>query len=124
MNNTAFVPVDFGFEVQIDELGRPDGAEIHRTGAIYRADGRTDNETLTLQAAKAAGEWNDYEIKVENQMYTVMLNGQQVCVFDNTTTYPGRGLPSTAAVPSFLGLQVYADPRSLVAFRRIRIKAL
>jgi choline dehydrogenase-like flavoprotein len=123
-NNPAFVPVDFGFEVQIDALARPDGAGIHRTGAIYRADGRTDNETLTLQAAKAPGEWNDYEIKVDNQVYTVSLNGQQVCVFDNTTTYPGRGLPSTGTAPSYLGLQVYADPRSLVAFRRIRIKGL
>jgi hypothetical protein len=79
---------------------------------------------LTLQAAKAPGEWNDYEIKVDNQVYTVSLNGQQVCVFDNTTTYPGRGLPSTGTAPSYLGLQVYADPRSLVAFRRIRIKGL
>ena len=35
-NNSAYVPVDFGFEVQIDERGAPDGAPIHRTGAIYR----------------------------------------------------------------------------------------
>jgi hypothetical protein len=40
---------DFEFEVQIDELGAPDGAGIHRTGAIYRKDNRTDNETLTQQ---------------------------------------------------------------------------
>lgn len=122
--NTAFVPVDFGFEVQIDELARPDGANIHRTGAIYRADGRTDNETFSLQPAKSPGEWNDYEIKVENQMYTVSLNGNQVCTFDNTATYPGRGAASTAAVPSYFGLQVYADSRAQLAFRRIRIKSL
>ena len=123
-DNTAFVAVDFGFEVQIDELGRPDGAAIHRTGAIYRADGRTDNETFALQAAKAPGEWNDYEITVQQQIYTVSLNGQQVCTFDNTATYPGRGLASTTSAPSYIGLQVYADPRSQVAFRRIRIKAI
>jgi Domain of Unknown Function (DUF1080) len=34
-DNTAFVGVDFGFEVQIDQLGQPDGAGVPRTGAIY-----------------------------------------------------------------------------------------
>jgi len=34
-DNTAYVAIDLGFEIQIDELARPDGASIHRTGAIY-----------------------------------------------------------------------------------------
>jgi choline dehydrogenase-like flavoprotein len=123
-NNTAFVGVDFGFEVQIDELGSPDGLPIHRTGAIYRGDNRTDNEVLTLQAALAVGQWNDYEIRVENQIYTVFLNGMQVCVFDNTTAYPGRGLPSVSGSPSFIGLQVYNNPSYFVRYRRIRIQAI
>ena len=33
---------NFGFEVQIDELARPDNALIHRTGAIYSFKGPTD----------------------------------------------------------------------------------
>ncbi len=116
-NNTAFVADDFGFEVQIDEFG---DIPVHRTGAIYRKDNRTDFETLTQIAARPAGEWNDYEIRVENQLYSVRLNGQQVCVFDNATAYPGRGHDAQ----TFIGLQVYPDPRSLIAFRRIQIKAL
>lgn len=116
-NNTAFVPDDFGFEVQIDEFG--DGP-IHRTGAIYRKDNRTDGETLTQRSARPVGEWNDYEIQVENQIYTVKLNGDTVCVFDNTGLYPGRGLPT----PAFIGLQCYADANFRVAFRHVRIKAL
>lgn len=123
-NNTAFVADDFGFEVQIDELGAPDGAAIHKTGAIYRKDNRTDNETLSLKSARGVGEWNDYEIRVQGQIYTVLLNGDQVCVFDNITTYPGRGLASTNAAPSFIGLQVYANPRYCMRFRNIRIRAL
>jgi hypothetical protein len=35
-DNTAFVGVDLGFEVQIDQLGQPDGAGIPLAGAIYR----------------------------------------------------------------------------------------
>ena len=120
-NNTAYVADDFGFEVQIDELGAPDGAGIHRTGAIYRKDNRTDNETLTQQPARPVGEWNDYEIRVVGQQYTVILNGTQVCVFDNAGLYPGRGLPSTTGAPAFIGLQAYANPRYFVRYRNIRI---
>jgi choline dehydrogenase-like flavoprotein len=36
-DNTAYVGVDFGFEVQIDQLAREDGAAIHKTGAIYNS---------------------------------------------------------------------------------------
>jgi choline dehydrogenase-like flavoprotein len=123
-NNTAYVGVDFGFEIQIDELGAPDGLAVHRTGAIYRGDNRTDNETLNLQAARPVGQWNDYEIRVQNQIYTVLLNGTQVCVFDNTATYPGRGIPSAPGAPSFIGLQVYSNPSYFVRFRHIRIQAI
>lgn len=122
-NNTAYVADDFGFEVQIDELGAPDGAAIHRTGAIYRKDNQTSQETLTLQPARPVGEWNDYEIRVVGQQYTIMLNGSQVCAFDNTGLYAGRGLPSAPGAPSFIGLQVYANPRYFVRYRNIRIRA-
>jgi hypothetical protein len=120
-NNTAFVPDDFGFEVQIDEFG---DAPIHRTGAIYRKDNRTDGEILTQKAARPVGEWNDYEIRVENQIYTVKLNGDVVCVFDNTNRYPSRGLPSAPGAPAHIGVQCYADPNSRVAFRHIRIQQI
>ena len=55
---------------------------VHRTGAIYRKDNRTDFETLNQVPAQSPGDWNDYEIGVENQLYSVFLNGRQVCVFD------------------------------------------
>lgn len=121
-NNTAYVGVHFGFEVQIDEFGQPDGRGIHKTGAIYREDNREDNEVLSLKPARPVGQWNEYEIRVQNQKYTVLLNGDQVCVFDNP--YTGRGLPTTAGAPSFIGLQCYPNPNYRVAFRRIRIKAI
>jgi choline dehydrogenase-like flavoprotein len=122
--NTAYVADDFGFEAQIDELGAPDGLPIHKTGAIYRKDNRADNENLTQKPARAIGEWNDYEIRVEGQKYTVTLNGDRVCVFDNTDVYPGRGVSSTVATPTFIGLQVYPNSRYYVRFRNVRIRAL
>ena len=114
-NNAAYVAVDFGFEVQIDELGAPDGAAIHKTGAIYNE----ASQTLSQQPALPVGKWNDLEIRVVAQDYTVLLNGQQVTKFTNTLA--GRGLPTTTATPSFIGLQTHTGR---VAFRNIRIRAL
>jgi hypothetical protein len=114
-NNTAFVGVDFGFEVQIDEIGAPDGAPIHKTGAIYGQ----PNQFLSQIPAGPVGEWNEYEIRVKAQTYLVFLNGQQVTEFRNTD--PKRGLPSTASAPSFVGIQTHTGR---VAFRNIRMKAL
>ncbi|HKW99683.1 MAG TPA: family 16 glycoside hydrolase [Bryobacteraceae bacterium] len=114
-NNTAFVGVNFGFEVQIDEQGVPDGAGIHKTGAIYAQ----PSQTLSQIPAKPPLEWNQYEIRVKGQTYTVQLNGVQVTTFQNTDG--ARGLPSTNNAPSFIGLQSHTGR---VAFRKIRIKAI
>ena len=43
--NTAQGGLDLGFEIQIDELARPDGADIHRTGAIYSLEGAMDGRS-------------------------------------------------------------------------------
>lgn len=119
-NNTAYVADDFGFEIQIDERG---DMPVHRTGAVYRKDNRTDGETLNQIPARPVGAWNDYEIHVQGQTYRVKLNGKEVCVFNNTM-YPGRGAPSSSVAPSYVGLQVYPNPRSQVAFRHVRIEAI
>ncbi|HEY9729195.1 MAG TPA: family 16 glycoside hydrolase [Chroococcales cyanobacterium] len=121
-DNAAYVGVDFGFEVQIDALGRgssPPGknvdARFRTTGAIYNE----DSQNLTLQPVRPLGQWNEYEIRVQGQTYTVFLNGNQVTTFQNP--YPNRGLPSGANAPSFIGLQTHTGR---VAFRNIRIKSL
>ncbi|ULA62668.1 MAG: hypothetical protein LZF86_50048 [Nitrospira sp.] len=113
--NPAWVGVHFGFEVQIDEFGRPDGAAIHKTGAIYNEPG----QALSQQPANPPGQWNAYEIRVQGQRYTVLLNDVQVTQFNNP--HAGRGLASTAKTPSYLGLQAYPNQR--VQFRNLRIKA-
>jgi hypothetical protein len=120
-DNTAWVAVHFGFEVQIDELGRPDGAGMHKTGAIYDE----PFQGLTLKAARPVGEWNDFEIRVQGQTYTVQMNGQQVTTFTYTAgsdpQRPDRGLPSTTGVPRYVGLQAHTGQ---VAFRNIRYQAI
>ncbi|MEV2272641.1 family 16 glycoside hydrolase [Nonomuraea africana] len=114
-DNPAWVAAHFGFEIQIDDLARPDGADMHRTGAVYGADA----QTYTPVAVRPPGEWNDYEIRVRAQDYTVILNGQQVTSFTNTD--PGRGLPTTPEAPAYLGLQAHTGR---VCFRNVRISVI
>ncbi|MDQ3185339.1 MAG: DUF1080 domain-containing protein [Pseudomonadota bacterium] len=115
-NNTAYVAIDFGFEIQIDQLGRPDGAPIRKTGAIYGFDAPNNPENLPV---KPVGEWNEFEIHAQGQHYTVFLNGEKITEYENPD--PARGQPSAGSMPSFIGLQTHTGR---VAFRNIQIKAL
>lgn len=111
-NNTAYVAIDFGFEVQIDEIGQgnPPGLPIHKTGAIYSfAAAQNPN-------VKPPGQWNDLEIRVQGQKYEVFLNGAKATDYQNPD--PVRG---NSATPCFVGLQTHTGR---VAFRKIQIKAL
>ena len=121
-NNSAFVGVDFGLEVQIDELAAPDGSPIHRTSAIYGLKGPTNPNTLPVLGL---GEWNSYEISVNGQVYQVRLNGVLVTTYTfvsgSDPQHPDRALPGTVAAPRFIGLQTHTGR---VAFRNIQIKAI
>jgi choline dehydrogenase-like flavoprotein len=115
-NNTAFVAVDCGFEVQIDQRAVPDGAAIHKTGAIYNFAGPQNPDALPV---RPIGEWNEFQIHVKGQNYKVLLNGQQITEFQNDD--PNRGLPGALNAPSFIGLQTHTGR---VSFRNIQIKAI
>jgi hypothetical protein len=118
-DNAAYVGVHLGFEVQIDERARPDGAAVHRTGAVYALKGPTDGPLVV----HPPGEWNDYEITVDGADLTVALNGQTVTRFHfaGDPAVPRRGLPSTPAEPRFVGLQTHTGR---VLFRRLQWRAL
>jgi len=119
--NKAWVAVDTGFEVQIDETaaGTPPGLDMHRTGAIYSIPVGTaaDEQDYQRGPVLQPGEWNDYEIHVAGQTYTVKLSGQRTTVFTNNDAYRGKSGGSDPA-HGFLGLQTHTGR---VAFRNIRI---
>jgi len=119
-NNQAWVAINLGFEIQIDEFGWPHQAGIHKTGAIY-AQGV---QNLSQTPARAPGQWNEFVIRVQGQAYTVALNGVQVAAFQNQDA--ARGLASTPQAPAYIGLQVHPPSSGesanvgRVAFRKIR----
>ena len=119
--NAAWLAVDTGFEMQIDEQARPDGADMHRTGAVYAIPigGDTGQQTFTRGSSLRPGEWNDYEIAVAGDAYTVTLNGLQTSVFTNND--PTRGRPSSQdPLSGFIGLQSHTGA---VSFRAVRAKS-
>ena len=96
-------------------MGSTDGDHVDKTGSIYAQ----SPQSLTQQAARPIGEWNEYEIQVEKQTYTVRLNGTQVAEFTNTD--PSKGVPSSVKTPSYFGLEAHTGK---VAFRNIQEKAI
>jgi choline dehydrogenase-like flavoprotein len=118
--NPAWLAVDTGFEVQIDEKAQPDGADTHRTGAIYAIPigNGAGQQTYARGSSLQPGEWNDYEIKVAGDTYTVSLNGFVTANFINND--PKRGRPASQdPLSGFIGLQTHTGA---VAFRAVRIK--
>jgi hypothetical protein len=125
--NRADVAVITGFEAQIDELGAPDDLDKNRTGAIYNIptgqQGEPAQQNYQRGPALQAGLWNDYEIEVNGNNYTVRLNGQQTTFFTNTDL--NRGKPASQDSNSgYVGVQAHPPHTALVAFRNIRIKEL
>lgn len=126
-DNQAWVAVDTGFEIQIDEIARPNNLDQHRTGAIYNIPigPAAGQQTYQRGPILQAGEWYDYEIEVIGQTYTVRLKRSQAVAFQQVTTFTNtdalRGKPpATDPNSGYLGLQSHTG---LLAFRNIRIKA-
>ncbi len=98
--------VDHGHEIQIDDIGAPDGAGIHRTGAIYGLQAPSSFPAVSL------GLWNAYLIEAKGPKITVSLNSAVV------TTYLSKRQAS-----GYLALQIHSWP-GRVQFRNIQIKTL
>jgi hypothetical protein len=121
-DNPAWVAVHSGFEAQIDDSAQPDGADVHRTGAVYAVPigSATGQQRYRRNSPLRPGEWNDLEIEVRDDTYIVRHNGQRTALFTNID--PARGMPwSSAPSSGHLGLQVHTGH---VAWRAIRLKKL
>jgi len=128
-DNKAFVAVDTGFEIQLDDQARgdpargiPDGLDLHRTGAIYGIPigPGAGQQAYTKPPPLTPLTWHALEIQVAGDQYTVSLDGNQTSTFTNTN--PARGQPGTPDLSTgFLGVQSHTGR---VAFRNIRARRL
>ncbi|MGH3315185.1 MAG: 3-keto-disaccharide hydrolase, partial [Nocardioidaceae bacterium] len=117
----AWVAIYCGQEVQIydGESGEP-----QKTGSIYNFD------TLGLEdsGATAKGVWNDYEIRVVGQRYTIVRNGVRINAFTNSSGQESsrEGDPPTDLrqfLSGYVGLQNHSN-NDLIDFRNIRVRPL
>ncbi|MFF1304830.1 family 16 glycoside hydrolase, partial [Streptomyces sp. NPDC058307] len=118
-----WVAIKYGHEVQV--LDRPDG-DMYKTGSIYGF----DRVGLAGAGVTQKGTWNDYEIRVVDQHYSVYRNGVLINEFDNIggqDFYPARsddpGTDGRRFSSGYIGLQVHSTT-DVVSYRDIRIKEL
>lgn len=96
-------PVNEGHEIQICD---PPENATHRTGAIY------DHAGATHVPTRPVGEWNEMEIMVVGQHYTVKVNGEVVCEYESDRSLEG-----------YVGLQNHNEGDT-VWFRNVRVRKL
>ncbi|MGW7463547.1 OmpL47-type beta-barrel domain-containing protein [Streptomyces xantholiticus] len=118
-----WVAIKYGHEVQI--LDRPDG-DMYKSGSIYGF----DRVGLGGAGVTPKGTWNDYEIRVEGQHYSIFRNGRLINEFDNTGGQvfdPPRsddpGTDGRRYATGYVGLQVHGTT-DVISYRDIRIREL
>ncbi|MEV6377419.1 ThuA domain-containing protein [Micromonospora musae] len=117
----AWVAIFCGHEIQIYD--GPTG-EPQKTGSIYNF----DPNTLDQARVTPKGQWNDYEVRVVGQHYTIIRNGVVINEFDNT---PGKNSSRAGDPPTdlrqflsgFVGLQNHGT-NDLIEFRDVRVREL
>lgn len=115
--------IKFGHEIQV--FDSPTG-DMYKTGSVYGF----DRVGLAGAGVTQKGTWNDYEIRVVDQHYSVYRNGVLINEFDNTGgqdfTPPRSDDPGTDGrrfASGYIGLQVHGTT-DVVSYRDVRIKEL
>ncbi|MFG3249439.1 OmpL47-type beta-barrel domain-containing protein [Streptomyces sp. NPDC048187] len=118
-----WVAIKYGHEVQV--FDSPTG-DMYKTGSLYGF----DRVGLAGAGVTEKGTWNDYEIRVVDQHYSVYRNGVLINEFDNIggqTFYPERsddpGTDGRRFASGYIGLQVHSTS-DVVSYRDVRIKEL
>ncbi|CAM5656672.1 hypothetical protein STENM223S_04152 [Streptomyces tendae] len=118
-----WVAIKYGHEVQV--FDSPTG-DMYKTGSLYGF----DRVGLAGAGVTEKGTWNDYEIRVVDQHYSVYRNGVLINEFDNTggqAFYPERsddpGTDGRRFASGYVGLQVHSTS-DVVSYRDVRIKEL
>ncbi|HEY0454681.1 MAG TPA: ThuA domain-containing protein [Actinophytocola sp.] len=117
----AWVAIYCGQEIQIYD---GDTGEPQKTGSIYNF----DPVQLPNAGVTPKNQWNEYEVRVVGQHYTITRNGVVINEFDNT---PGQASSRPGDPPTdlrqfasgFVGLQNHSD-NDLIEFRNIRVRQL
>ncbi len=118
-----WVAIKYGHEIQIFDRATGDQ---YKTGSVYGFGG------VDLAGAQVTpkGTWNDYEIRVVGQQYSIFRNGELINDFINTpdavfspTRSDDPGGAGRQNASGYIGLQVHGAT-DIVSFRNIRVAPL
>jgi 3-keto-disaccharide hydrolase len=118
-----WMPVHYGYEVQIDNAPEKSGEDDHYvTGTLYSL-----NKALA-RPGKPGPEWNTMEITLDGPHTIVMLNGVKVTDFTEGDSVPERKanyepLRGPRPLEGFIGLQNHSD-NDVVFFKEVAMKKL
>src|SRR3954454_24595456 len=115
VNPAAWIAVNCGHEVQINDSPDAPPNDPHKTGSIY---GFADLDATRARVTRR-GVWNRLEIRVVGQHYTVIRNGVVINEYENL---PGVAVPdrpkdpdsSSRGLVGYLGLQAHGAPQDVV----------
>jgi 3-keto-disaccharide hydrolase len=119
----AWMPVHFGYEVQIDnDPEKSEEDEYHVTGTLY---------SLTKPMArpgKPGPEWNTMEITLDGSRTVVLLNGVKITDYTEGEPVPEKKFdfePERGPRPieGYFGLQNHSD-NDIVFFKEVAIRPL
>lgn len=118
-----WVAIKYGHEIQA--FDSPTG-DMYKSGSVYGF----DRVGLAGAGVTEKGTWNDYEIRVVDQHYSIYRNGVLINEFDNfggQTFYPERsddpGTDGRRFASGYVGLQVHSTS-DVISYRDVRIKDL
>jgi len=119
----AWMPVFYGYEVQIDNHPETSGEdEYHSTGMLYAF-----TKPLAI-AWKPGPEWNTFEITLDGDRTIVVLNGVKVTDYKEGDPVPARKFdfePYPGRRPDFgyIGMQNHGE-HDVVFYKEISVKPL
>ncbi|WP_367123619.1 OmpL47-type beta-barrel domain-containing protein [Streptomyces phytohabitans] len=118
-----WVAIKYGHEMQIYD-GK--GGDQYKTGSAYGFDLVGYGDSMAMPK----GLWNDYEVRVEGQHYSVFRNGRLINEFDNAAGQlfsPPRdddpGTDGRQHKTGYIGLQAHSASDT-VSYRDVRIRPL
>ncbi|NHC13182.1 3-keto-disaccharide hydrolase [Motilibacter deserti] len=124
-NNLSWIAVNCGHEIQINDSPEVGNNDPRKTGSVY---GFKDNNLAQARPTEK-GVWNDLEIRVVGQHYTVIRNGVVINEYENVPGVPLQGRPldplsDARGLVGHVGLQAHGSAPDVVSFRNVRVRDL
>ena len=118
----AWMPVNYGYEVQIDNDPGNETKEYHSTGCLYSI------SKALAYPGKGSGQWNTMVITLDGPRTIVDVNGVKVTDYAAGQPVPPRKYsfePQRGLRPNqgYIGLQNHSD-KDIVYFKEVAVQAL